>query len=473
MAEEKEKKKFTILLLTNRDSDNLGDQVIEACDISLIKTVLYNLMESDYLKKNKTFKTFLKKNLKFLHKDADPRRFVGSDFRIISRAASIISNKLMSTGDPKLLAEAEKKIEEADLIIFGGAPMFNYLYQRFYIRTIMITELAKKHDIPVIFSAIGIERYDADSEKCQSLKAALNDSTIKLITTRDGYDNLVHYRENDNFKIGKVSDPAVFTKEVFSDFENDDKSNTVGIFVLRGNGFIDNNFDYTRNDAAKLWIDTAKLLEKKGYDYEFITSGYFGDEAFLDYMIRKFNVPVDKCVFNMNKPEDLIRKVSSYAGIISTRLHPSIISYSLGVPSVGVIWNHKVDMFYETVGRGDKTISVNGITPEAVADTLDAAVREGITRDKKYAMTVYDSLVSSVGEVIGKPDVKPFDFEKVTQVITRFKYKETTEQQLLYKLQNKFRRVYNNYNSYLITKEKLAKKNHRLSEKVKQLKNEQ
>ena len=175
----------------------------------------------------------------------------------------------------------------------------------------------------------------------------------------------------------------------------------------------------------------------------------------------------------MNKPEDLIRKVSSYAGIISTRLHPSIISYSLGVPSVGVIWNHKVDMFYETVGRGDKTISVNGITPEAVADTLDAAVREGITRDKKYAMTVYDSLVSSVGEVIGKPDVKPFDFEKVTQVITRFKYKETTEQQLLYKLQNKFRRVYNNYNSYLITKEKLAKKNHRLSEKVKQLKNEQ
>ena len=58
MAEEKEKKKFTILLLTNRDSDNLGDQVIEACDISLIKTVLYNLMESDYLKKTKHLKHF-------------------------------------------------------------------------------------------------------------------------------------------------------------------------------------------------------------------------------------------------------------------------------------------------------------------------------------------------------------------------------------------------------------------------------
>ena len=28
--------KFTILLLTNRDSDNVGDQVIEASDIGLL-----------------------------------------------------------------------------------------------------------------------------------------------------------------------------------------------------------------------------------------------------------------------------------------------------------------------------------------------------------------------------------------------------------------------------------------------------
>lgn len=36
-------KKINILLLTNRDSDNTGDQVIEACDIGLISTVMQNL----------------------------------------------------------------------------------------------------------------------------------------------------------------------------------------------------------------------------------------------------------------------------------------------------------------------------------------------------------------------------------------------------------------------------------------------
>ena len=36
-------KKFTILLLTNRDSDNVGDQVIEASDIGLLHVLMKNL----------------------------------------------------------------------------------------------------------------------------------------------------------------------------------------------------------------------------------------------------------------------------------------------------------------------------------------------------------------------------------------------------------------------------------------------
>ena len=37
------KPQVKVLLLTNRDSDNVGDQVIEATDISLISTVMKNL----------------------------------------------------------------------------------------------------------------------------------------------------------------------------------------------------------------------------------------------------------------------------------------------------------------------------------------------------------------------------------------------------------------------------------------------
>ena len=98
-------KKYNILLLTNRDSDNIGDQVIEACDIALIKAVMNNLEISS------------------------------TDYTISSRAGSIVSKKYIETKDAELLKGAEKAIKQADVVIFGGAPVFNYLYQVFYERT--------------------------------------------------------------------------------------------------------------------------------------------------------------------------------------------------------------------------------------------------------------------------------------------------------------------------------------------------
>ena len=64
--------KINILLLTNRDSDNVGDQVIEACDIGLISTVMQNLgLKED-------------------------------EYAISSRAAAIVTKKYMATRDDKI-----------------------------------------------------------------------------------------------------------------------------------------------------------------------------------------------------------------------------------------------------------------------------------------------------------------------------------------------------------------------------------
>ena len=160
---------------------------------------------------------------------------------------------------------------------------------------------------------------------------------VKQITTRDGIDKLEKYKVNDSFEIGLVSDPAVFSATVFDNFigqeailKSNGKKNAkkkIGIFVMRANGFIDNHVDFAKEQSAKLWTDVIDILKIRGYDYELITSGNFGDEAFLDYLIRFYNVPVEKCVFNMNLPENLFVKMSEYDGVISCRLHPGIRKY--------------------------------------------------------------------------------------------------------------------------------------------------
>lgn len=114
-------KKINILLLTNRDSDNTGDQVIEACDIGLISTVMQNL------------------------------GFKEDEYAISSRAAAIVTKKYMATRDDSLLDNARRAISKADLVIFGGAPLFNYLYQTFYERTAVTLEIAKNIINPLFF----------------------------------------------------------------------------------------------------------------------------------------------------------------------------------------------------------------------------------------------------------------------------------------------------------------------------------
>ncbi|MCH5268303.1 MAG: polysaccharide pyruvyl transferase family protein [Lachnospiraceae bacterium] len=434
-------KKYTILLLTNRDSDNLGDQVIEACDIGLISAVMSNL------------------NIK------------KRDYEIISREAAIVSRKYISTKDPALLNTARKLIEISDLIVFGGAPMFNYLYQFFYERTAVILELAKEYNKPVIFSAIGVEGYHEKNKKCQRLKKTLNFDIVKQITTRDEIDLLKKYKENEQMRIGKVSDPAVFSSAIFKRFAvkkrtfSLDFRKKVGIFILRANGFEDNKFDFSREDAAKFWVELIEQLKDRGYKYELLTSGHFGDEAFLDYLIRNYNVEARRCVFNMNTPEKLIRKIASCDAVVSCRLHPSIISFALDVPSLGVVWNTKVKGFYESVGYGDRVVNVEDINAEAVADRIEEVMKQGVVKDETYLMSIYQSLFNVMKEIFCPQGNKaePYTYAELMRYIPQ--YEGTTRQEMEDKLKRKFRRTYQTYN-------KRFDRNYELQQKVEELKAE-
>lgn len=407
---------INILLLTNRDSDNVGDQVIEACDISLISAVMENL----------------KKGCK-----------------INSSAASIISQKYLQTKEEKLLETAENAIKKSDVVIFGGAPMFNYLYQNFYERTAVTLEIARKYEKPVIFSAIGIEGYSEENKKCQRLKKTLNFDCVKQITTRDDFEALQKYKTNPQMTVDKVADPAVFSDKILEKFKTKkdaEKKKKIGIFVLRQNGFVDNKIDFSKDEAAALWVDLISELNARGYDYELVTSGHFGDEAFLDYLIRKYNVSPGKCVFNMDSPEALIGKISSYAAVVSCRLHPSIISFALDVPSLGIVWNPKVKGFYSSIGYEDRVIETKDISAKLVAERLEQIIEEGVVKDEEFLMSVYTSLFNGIKRAVGleESEISPYSYKELMEKLPA--YEGASEKEKEEKLKRKFRRTYKTCN---------------------------
>jgi|GEM_PF-1122933 len=417
---------LNILLLTNRDSDNVGDQLIEATVISLISAAMENIGVKQ------------------------------SGFKINSRAAGIISRKYMSTGDESLLTDARNSIINADLVVFGGAPLFNYAYQNFYLRTIRTIELAQEYDVPVLFSSIGVEPYSETNVKSQRLKKALHLPVVRQITTRDDIAALRKYLEDTEIPHSLVSDPAVFTRQVFDAVvparktSGEKTGRTIGLVVTRAGIFSDNGIDFSEDDQRQFWLEVIDAVQSRGDDVRLFTTGHFSDEVFLDSLVRESGIPASKVKFAVNSPEELLSELARCDGVIAYRLHASIAAFSYQIPAVGLSWNFKVPYFYETVGYPERAISWERWNAEAVLAALDTAMLEGVTHDAEFLHSVYQTIFDGIKGVFAPGSrAVAYDIDQLRSKLPR--YKGTTHDQYVGKLQRKLRRTYENY-------QKLARK---------------
>ncbi len=418
VEEVKYSKRLKVLLLTHKDSDNIGDQFIQLSNLSFLPVVFENLGFDD--------------------RNVD----------IIDEKAALITPQYFTNKEEA--KKADKKIgellEKCDLVMLGGAPQFNYLYQYFSERSVRYIELCQKYNKPIIFSGIGIENYDEDNPKCQRLKEALKSSCVKMVTTRDGIDILRQMVTRDDLTIAKVSDPAVWSANAFENFVSKKNTNKIGIFVIRSGAFSDNKKEFSDKDATQMYLDLINEIQSRGLDYELLTSGFFRDEAFMDHMVRDCGIPLAKCIFNMHKPEQLIERISSYAGIISCRLHPSILAYSLQVPAVGIVWNPKVSGFYNAIGYKDRYFEIDNLSAAAVMDEMEKAILAGVELDKDYICTGYKYLFNTLKELFcPENNAEAYGYDTIARKCVRFEGTTPIESDnKVIRKETRCYRVYNN-----------------------------
>ncbi len=410
-----------ILLLTNRDSDNVGDQIIEATVISLIKGAMADL------------------------------GFAPDEFAITSRAAGIISKKYMRTGDPALLEDARAAISGANVIVFGGAPLFNYSYQLFYLRTIKTLELAQEYGVPVLFSSIGVEAFDATNPRSVALRDALALPCVRQITTRDDIESLRNYVEGTSIPIAHVADPAVFADVVFGAPPVKKTSAStrprIGLVVTRAGIFKDNGIHFPERAQRAFWREVIATLDARGYDYKLMTTGHFSDEVFLDSFIKAEGIPLSKAAVAINSPEELSAELSACQGIIAYRLHASITAFSYGIPSIGLSWNFKVPYFYASVGLAHRALPHERWDADEVVSALERAIEEGVPKDEAFLTSVYDTLFAGLRGVFAPESNRaPSSYAELRRTLPR--YAGTTSAQYRDKVRNKLRRTYENYQKH-------------------------
>lgn len=273
--------------------------------------------------------------------------------------------------------EDTEQVKYADAVIFAGGGVVKYKNELFYKHIYDITAEAEKYGVPVFLNAVGVEGFDGSDERCKMLAEALNRSCVKGITVRDDCELLKKsYITNNDIRVRSVLDPAVWARETYKDRLTSERSGVIGLGVARGDIFTDYGSEkIDRAYMLEFWKKTAAILEKRGFKWKIFTNGFDSDERFAKEVLgyighgEKVPQPCDDVEF--------VNTVNSFGGIVAVRMHANITAYSLGVPSVGLVWNDKLRMWGEKIGMPERFITADRLTPKNTFIALDTALKHG------------------------------------------------------------------------------------------------
>lgn len=306
------------------------------------------------------------------------------------------------------------QIENSDLICFAGGGVFGLSYLNLFEHINAILSVAEEKQIPVIFSSIGVNNMDANDKNQQPLSDLLRLSCIKAISVRENPQLFKNFAGDVPYTISQVCDPAVWTKYVYNhtvqyilDQKSTREKKIVGINVVRGGLFADNGKDWTLGQEAEFFHTIKHRIEQAGYACKFYTNGSTLDNNTLLFFKKKYDISEDDLIF-VDSTKELVETIALFDAVIAIRLHSAIICYSLDVPVVNLVWNDKIQLFYDAIRRPSCTFDLANCNEEEIVSFITNAEKNGDTcADADYLMSLYKFLYETLFEITNASNALP------------------------------------------------------------------
>ena len=309
------------------------------------------------------------------------------------------------------------QIKYVDAVIFAGG-IIKSTNEKFWLYIPKIINEAQKYQVPVFLSAIGAEKFYPDDEKSRRLKEALNLPCVKGISVRDDIELLKNdYIINKEIKLYSVYDPAVWCAKTYKKelglwkfYRNEKK---IGLGIVRHKLFSDyGNPQIDKDFQLNFWKEVIDELEKKQLPWVLFTNGDTYDEQFADEVLayvghgEKLKTPLDGV--------EVVRNIAKFSGVIAGRMHSNIVAYSLGIASIGFVWNKKLRFWSEKIGAPERFLSCDQMIPALAVERLLCAMEEKKFVKQNQKDTVYDAIKDFVQHHCTKRQaaVEDIDFKK-------------------------------------------------------------
>ena len=309
-------------------------------------------------------------------------------------------------GKKRLLNYYQRELQGVNLIAIDGAGLLEYSYNEYQEYLLTLMTYAEGMNIPVICNAIGrAGEFDPADYRCKILMRAMQSEQLRYVSARDSVES-VQACVGDRLKVKLLADAAFWASEAYG-VTAQPGSDTIGVGLIRGTAFQSYEEGLNEEKLIDFFIQIGAELEHRGYRYEYFTNGLSSDQRFGQKLIEKAGLDQSKLVDRPTKDTELIHTISGYRGLITCRMHSSIVAFSMGIPSVILSWNEKVNKYMAQAGYPERAVSMKEMDPSHTVDILERALREGVSEENRNRMKeLAQESVEDYADLLTSPPVE-------------------------------------------------------------------
>lgn len=319
--------------------------------------------------------------------------------------------KWKKSDEDRMVKYFNQKIKGLDLIIIAGGQLIMNNNLNFPLRLNLLSNIAKKNNVPIIFNACGVQKHEKNSYGTRLIKSYLNRSNTKSVSTRDDIETLKEYLNQSSIRINKTIDPAVVCNDLYS-IKHDRNSSIIGLGVISPimykkyfNRTKDKTYLVDEVELLNYWVDIIDRLNDLKIKWTLFTNGDRHDYKFAQEIIN--NLSKDNYInFKIEhpvEPKKLVEVIAGFNSTISHRLHSQIIAFALGIPSIGLIWDSKVYDFSLSVGKKKNFYNIKTTSPKEIISHIQLEFNNNYLQENTEFKKIAElTLINDIQKVLLK-----------------------------------------------------------------------
>lgn len=269
-----------------------------------------------------------------------------------------------------------------DLVVFGGGQLLMDNDLWFPSRLWLQRRRLGPHSRSLAIHACGVGRQWSPLGRWL-VKQLLADRHLVACTVRDSQSRswALEHLDCGGLELEVVPDPALWAAEAFDvGRKNSNTPLGVGIMMppLPGQGGDPDAAGWlSETFLLSFWPELIERSVAFGRNVRMFTNGAPEDQAFAEGIYASLSAPLQECTELLprpRQPSELVELIAGCGCLVAQRLHALIISCSLGVPAVGLVWDDKVRQFGIMAGCPERMLEGASATPERALLLLEQAM---------------------------------------------------------------------------------------------------